>query len=103
MAHEADYHALRLPPGAAPGDVRQAYVSLVMVWNPTQFAEDDELHGIAVQRTGEIRRAYRNLCDATDPDALARRAAIASVLTASGFVNAALWGALLVAVAYFGA
>ena len=104
MTHAADYLVLGLPAGAAPGAVRQAYVSLLLVWDPARFAADGELHEIAVQRSREIRRAYRNLSDAADgPDTPASRDGAASGLTARGVVNAAVWGALLVAVAYFGA
>ena len=101
MTRDADYRMLGLPPHASPGDAREAYATLLQVWDPARFS--GEARGMAIQRFHEIRVAYRQLCDADQRGDLAGGDSAVPALTARGVVKAALWSALLVAVAYFGA
>lgn len=55
---EEYYRALGLAPGASQKEVRRAYLRLVKLWHPDQFAQNPRSQAIAQDKLKEINQAY---------------------------------------------
>src|SRR6185312_12402075 len=52
------YRALGLAPGASQKEVRRAYLRMVKLWHPDQFAQNPRSQTIAQDKLKEINEAY---------------------------------------------
>jgi cytochrome c-type biogenesis protein CcmH/NrfG len=58
------YRTLEVSPGAAPEEIRRAYILLVNVWHPDRFAHEPRLRTRAEERLKALNRAYAIIHDA---------------------------------------
>jgi hypothetical protein len=66
---QESYRTLELKEGASPEAVKEAYRSLVKVWHPDRFGDDEKLRRRADEKLKQINRAYDLLKDHRPPRA----------------------------------
>ncbi len=62
------HRTLELKEGASPEAIKEAYRSLVKVWHPDRFGDDEKLRRRADEKLKQINRAYDLLKDYRPPD-----------------------------------
>jgi len=67
------YRTLELKEGASPEAIKEAYRSLVKVWHPDRFGDDEKLRRRADEKLKQINRAYDLLKEYRPPDSRGRQ------------------------------